>query len=80
MQCERNGVEAYLAEYGRWVMTDAYLLGGTLILRTTGQRYDEPQRDGPQVRVKRIEHWFDDHRSFGTMIVLAGEWEGGLRS
>lgn len=76
MICARNGVEAYLVEYGRWVMTDAYLLAGQLILRTSAERYDEPFGTQAQVRVTRVEHWFDPARDYGTLIVLPGDWEG----
>lgn len=79
MIATKNGVVAELAEYGCTINTDAYMLGDVLILRTSANRaYGALSMPESNIIVNRIEHWFDERKDYGTMIVLPGDWEGSL--
>ncbi len=80
MICTKNGVTAHLDEYGLAVQTDRYDLGnGDLLLRTTARKFEVASEDydlgtGNDIVVHRIEHWFDEHRDYGVMLVRDGDW------
>lgn len=79
---DKNGVIVELQEYGHHLITDVYTIAQVatsglrpiLVLRTTPHIIEPTERQPAEIYVRRMHHWFDEHKFPGTMIVLPFNW------
>ena len=69
--CTKTGGDVYLDEYGCYVHCDIFSSpdGDFAVLRTCPDKMNRSCVDRVHGRVENIEDWFDEHKSYGTLIV-----------
>lgn len=76
MICEKTGCDVYIVPYGVWAHGDAHKLdNGTYIFRLSCPSL-EPIYNRLHYTIHSLEHWFDRHNTYSTLIAVDVTYHG----